>query len=311
MLASPRGPRVTILGTGALACALGARLARFGRAPVTLAGTWPQALEAIGAHGVVVDEESGVWSARVRAAPLSGPLGPADFVLVLVKSHRTDAVARTAARCLLPASLVVTLQGGLGNRELLEAAAGTGRVTQGLAFLSASLLGPGEVRVTPGRIVLGKENWSAPAVAKLADLLRESRLDTEISPEIDRLIWTRLAVACALEPLSALTNRPNGALLETPEPCETLLKAAREVGAVAAAKGIELGEDPGSLAVEAAESTAASRSAMQRDLDRGALTEVDALSGMVVAEGRSAGVPTPVNEYLWRRVREKEGRPPG
>jgi 2-dehydropantoate 2-reductase len=118
-----------------------------------------------------------------------------------------------------------------------------------------------------------------------------------------------MAVDCSLGPLSALTERPNGALLETPEPCETLLKAAREVGAVAAAKGLDIGDDPGSLAVEAAESTAAQRSAMLRDFERGARTEIDALCGMVVSEGRSVGVPAPVNDYLWRRVREKEGRP--
>src|SRR5262249_43458485 len=162
MMASPRGPRVTILGTGALACALGARLARFGRAAVTLTGTWPQALEAIAGHGVVVDEANAVWSARVSAAPRSGPLGPAHFVLALVKRPQPEAGAGPAARSLLPGSHVLTLQGGLGNREVLEAAAGVGRVSQGLAYWSASLLGPGEVQVAPGRVVLGKDE---PAVA--------------------------------------------------------------------------------------------------------------------------------------------------
>ena len=48
---------------------------------------------------------------------------------------------------------------------------------------------------------------------------------------------------------------------------------------------------------------------MFHDLARGALTEIDALCGVVVREGEKLGVPTPVNEYLWQRVREKEGRP--
>jgi 2-dehydropantoate 2-reductase len=250
-----------------------------------------------------------VWSARVNACPVSGPLGPADVVLVLVKSHQTERVARTAARCLLPGSLLVTLQNGIGNRETLEAAAGEGRVAQGLSFLGASLLGPGEVRVTPGRIVLGSEPWTASAVTRVSELLGESRLEAEVTVELDRLVWSRLAVACALEPLSALTARPYGGLLETPEPCETLFKAAREAGAVAAARGIEFGDDPASLAVEAAEGNAGSHSPMFHDLARGSLTEIDALCGSVVREGQRLGVPTPMNEYLWLRLREKEGRP--
>jgi 2-dehydropantoate 2-reductase len=303
-----RGPRVTVLGTGALACAVGAHLARFGRASVTLVGTWPEALHAIATHGIVVDEPSGVWSAHVGVSPLSGPHGPADVVLVLVKSHQTEAIARTAARCLLPSSLLVTLQNGIGNRETLEAAAGEGRVGQGISYLASTVLGPGEVRVTQGRIVLGRDPSTSPGVTQVAELLRKSRLETDVS-EIDHLGWGRLAVACAIEPLSALTARGGGALLETPEPCETLLKAAREVGAVAAAHGIDLGDDPASLAVTSAETATANRSSMFHDLARGARTEIDALCGAVVREGEHVGVPTPVNEYLWLRIREKEGRP--
>src|SRR5215472_2040761 len=137
--------RVHVLGTGAMACALGACLARSGRALVTLVGTWPEALEEIGLHGVRVEEPSGSWSARVGAAPLLGPLGPADFVLVLVKSHRTEMVAPVAARCLLPRGWAVTLQNGLGNREILEEVA-PGRVAQGVTVMGATLLGPGRVR---------------------------------------------------------------------------------------------------------------------------------------------------------------------
>jgi 2-dehydropantoate 2-reductase len=48
---------------------------------------------------------------------------------------------------------------------------------------------------------------------------------------------------------------------------------------------------------------------MLQDLERGARTEIDALNGAVIAEAQAVGVPTPVNEYLWRRVREREGRP--
>jgi 2-dehydropantoate 2-reductase len=143
----------------------------------------------------------------------------------------------------------------------------------------------------------------------VAALLRESRLETEVTTEFDRLVWTRLAVACALEPLSALTARAGGALLETPEPCETLFRAAREVGAVALARGIDLGEDAASLVVARAEGLARSHAPMFHDLARGARTEIDALCGAVVQEGGRAEVPTPVNAYLWHRIRDKEGRP--
>lgn len=305
----PWRPRVLILGTGAMASALGARLARYGRAAVTLAGTWSEALDAIAREGIWVEEQGQTWLVRVHASPLVGPFGPANFVLVLVKSSRTAAVAATAARVLLPTSLLVSLQNGLGHREILEERAGRERVAVGVATLGATLLGPGWVRVIPGPVVLGAEAATAAAVARLAELLRASRIETEVTSEVEKAVWAKLAVNCAINPLSALLGRPNGALLEGPEPRGTLESAAQEVGVVAAAKGIRLQADPAVLALEAAEKTASNRSSMLQDIERGATTEIDALSGAVVREGQSIGVPTPINEYLWRRVREKEGRP--
>lgn len=302
---TPRPPRILILGTGALASAIGARLARFGRAAVTLAGTWDAGLQAIASRGIVVNESGASWSAGVRVSPLAGPFGPADFVLVAVKSHRTADIAASAARALLPTSLVMTFQNGLGNLEALQATCGAGCVVAGVATLTATLIQPGEVHVAPGRIILSDQ---APEAARFTELLARSGLDAAMSPEIERAFWAKLAVTCAIGPLSALTGRTNGTLLETPEPCETLLKAAREVGALALAKGIDIGGDAATLAVDAAESTAGSRSAMSRDLERGLRSEVDAQNGAVVAEGRRLGLAMPVNEYLWQRIREKEGR---
>jgi 2-dehydropantoate 2-reductase len=285
---------------------LGARLARGGAAEVTVAGTWAEGLEAIRTDGITVEDETGPWSVRVGTAPLS-EAGPADFVLVLVKSTRTAAVAGTAARALRPRGTIVSLQNGLGNREVLARAAGAGRVTVGVATLGATLLGPGRVRPFPGRIV-----FAAPAlgsVSRLALAFARAGIETGTTTDIDQLVWRKLAVNCAINPLTALLGVPNGAILSSAEDRARAAAAAREVGAVARAKGIDLEADPAELAFEVAARTAGNRSSMLQDLERGAATEIDALCGAVIAEGHRLSVPTPVNEDLWREVREREGRP--
>ncbi|MCE7939660.1 MAG: hypothetical protein DYG90_13985, partial [Chloroflexi bacterium CFX6] len=146
--------RVLILGTGAMAKLFGARLARTGRAAVLLAGAWRAAVDAIAARGITVEEADGGgrWTVvdGVRAVGLDavsgeGPHPPApsssaagegvrrrgggdgalmagfDLVVVLVKAHRTAAVAPVAARAVSAGGLVVTLQNGLGQREALAA----------------------------------------------------------------------------------------------------------------------------------------------------------------------------------------------
>jgi 2-dehydropantoate 2-reductase len=290
---------ILVLGTGALACYLGGRLARAGGAAVTLAGTWEAGLRALEQDGVTVEEDGATWRTRVRALPLGEVKGAADVVLVLVKSPRTAAVAPVAARAARAGGLVVTLQNGWGNREILAAAHGD-RVAAGTVVAGATLLGPGRVRAFAGEVLLGVP----PAAAEgFAALLRASGLPAETTPDIDRHLWRKLAANCAINPLTALLQVPNGALLEDPRTKARLMAAAREVGAVSAARGLDLGADAGRLAVEVAERTAANRSSMLQDVSRGAPTEIDALCGAVSSEGRRLGVPTPVNDELLAAVR--------
>lgn len=297
--------RVLVLGTGAIGSLLAARLARAGAADVTIAGTWAEALETIRRDGITVKDDTGRWSARVAAAALSD-VGQADFVLVLVKSPRTAAVAETAARALAPGGMIVTLQNGLGNREVLAAVAGADRVAIGVTTLGATLLGPGRVRAAPGGIVIGAAD--AGPLARLGHALQAAGMETETMPDIGRLVWRKLAASCSINPVAALLGVANGVLVSSAEGRERLTAAAREVGAVAAAKGIDLQEDAVALAMTVASRTAGNRCSMLQDLDRGAPTEIDALCGAIVAEGQAVGVPTPVNAALWREVHEREAR---
>ncbi|HXY39281.1 MAG TPA: 2-dehydropantoate 2-reductase [Vicinamibacteria bacterium] len=299
-------PRVLVVGTGGLACALGASLSRAG-SDVTLAGSWKEALAAIEARGVVVHQGRETWTARPRAAAIDSRLEPVSMALVLVKSHGTPRAAAALGGALEKDALAVTLQNGLGNRETLQAALGRQRARAGVAIMGATVLGPGEVRLVPGRVVLERDGRGHSEA--LARLLRTAGVEVETTDDLRPVAWTKLAANCAINPLTALHRVPNGALLEDPRLRKELERAAREVGAVAEARGIALPRDAADAAVEVCRATAGNRSSMLQDVQRGAPTEVDALNGAVAREGRSLGVPTPVNDQLFAAVRALEGRP--
>ena len=84
--------RITILGTGALACLFGARLAAVAPHAVTLVGTWPDGLAAIRRRGVVMLDELGTQTYPVQAVPLGQPVAPAEIVLVLAKPGQSGGV---------------------------------------------------------------------------------------------------------------------------------------------------------------------------------------------------------------------------
>src|ERR1700690_2361306 len=116
--------RIHVVGTGALACFFGARLARV--AEVTLLGTWAEGIAAIAGGGIVVETSRGEEAIAAKAVRLGTPLGPADLVLVLVKSWQTDRVTREIPALSARGGQVLTLQNGLGNVEKLPGRAALG-----------------------------------------------------------------------------------------------------------------------------------------------------------------------------------------
>jgi 2-dehydropantoate 2-reductase len=296
---------VAVFGTGALGSYVAARLSALGDSAVTIVGTWREGLDAIARDGIHVEEPGRSLLARPAVAHLHDRVPPAHFVLILVKSHQTASVAAAATRAVQADGRIVTLQNGLGNRDILEAAGEPQgvRVRAGLVVAGVRLIAPGQVSALPGTITL--EGAREAPMQRLEGLLRAAGLATRLVDDIEPELWRKLAVNCAINPLSALRGVPNGALLEDPQTRALMAAAAEEVEAVAAARGVAV-SGAARAAADIAAGTAGNRSSMLQDLDRGARTEIDALCGAVVREARRLGVPAPVNERLWREVRARE-----
>ncbi len=297
------GPGILVLGTGALASLFGARLA--GQASVTLLGTWPAQIEAVRRAGLAVETPQGEEHGcpAITADPREVP--PADFALVLVKSTQTArAVAALPAR-LRPDGLAITLQNGLGNFEQLAAAVGPERAVLGVTTQGATMLAPGRVREGGhGLTTLGVRPETRARLEVLAGLLARAGFETRLAADLDALVWGKLVVNCAINPVTALVRVPNGGLLERPEALTLAEEAAREVAAVARARGVVLPfSDAAARVREVAQATAANRSSMLQDVLRGAPTEIEAITGAVVEEAQRLGVAVPVNSVLLRLIR--------
>jgi 2-dehydropantoate 2-reductase len=121
---------------------------------------------------------------------------------------------------------------------------------------------------------------------------------------MNSLIWGKLVVNAAINPLTALLGVPNGKLLHLHAARILMTNTAHEVAAVAAAMGMHLPfEDPVAQVEEVARKTATNRSSMLQDIQRDAPTEIDAICGAIIKTGIELGVPTPVNDTLYHLVK--------
>lgn len=292
---------VLIVGTGAMACLFAARLTSFGIS-VTMLGSWPAGLQALRQSGVTLVEADGQeHNHPVKVAEQAAECAGARLALVLVKSWQTERAARQLADCLQADGVALTLQNGLGNREKLAETLGVSRVALGVTTLGANLIAPGRVRSGgEGTITLGEH----PRLSGLTGLLRSSGFAVETSPDADSLLWGKLVINAAINPLTALLGVPNGELLRRPTARAVMAAAAQEATAVAMAQGMRLPfADPVTAVENVAARTAANRSSMLQDVSRGAPTEIDAICGAIVEAGERFGVPTPINRTLWQLVK--------
>lgn len=296
-------PPLLILGSGALGCLFAARLSAAGT-PVMISGTWAEGLRALRQNGVRLIEADGrVVQYPVQVADCPGQACYAQFALVLVKAWQTLRLGGQLAGVLAPDGLALTLQNGAGNREALVQILGERRVALGVTTYGANLIEPGIVRAAGEGLISLEQH---PRLAPLAGWLSAAGFQLETVTDASAVLWGKLVINAAINPLTALLGVPNGALLEHGPAREIMHAAAHEAAAVAAAIGMRLPyPEPVAAAENVARKTAANRSSMLQDIQRGAPTEIDAICGAIVRAGERAGVPTPVNRTLWLLVKAK------
>jgi 2-dehydropantoate 2-reductase len=292
---------ILIAGTGALATLFAARLSASGH-PITMLGSWENGLRTLQENGArLIDSDGTEFTYPVKTTNNPADCKDIRYALVLVKSWQTERVAGQLAECLAEDGLALTLQNGMGNREHLAGTLGLPRVALGITTTGATLLGPGLARVG-GEGVISVETH--PRLGSLEAALTGAGFNVQVVSDADALVWGKLVINAAINPLTALLRVPNGELLQRPAAHKMMSVLAQEAAAVATAQGIHLPfEDAVRAAEDVARKTAANHSSMFQDIRRGAPTEIDAICGVITKTGEKIGVSTPVNRVCWHLTR--------
>lgn len=297
-------PPILIVGTGSMACLFAARLSASG-VPVTMLGSWQAGLEALQKYGVrLVESDGSEKSYPVKATNLTGDCVGSHWALIMVKSWGTEKAARQCFSCLAQDGLALTLQNGLGNLEIMAAELGGERVALGVTTYGANLVNPGRVQ-SAGEGIISLS--MSPGIEKLGRILEEAGFEVEYTRDPSSLIWGKLTVNAAINPLTALLEVPNGRLLESQAARALMGNIARETTQIAEALRINLPfTDPVEVVEKVALRTAENISSMLQDIRRGTPTEIDAISGAIVREAEKVGLFAPINRTLWQLVTAKE-----
>jgi len=295
--------RIGIFGAGALGTLLATRLAAAGHEMHVVARS-PARREAL-------QRESRALRLHEHAAELP----PSRFVFLCVKAYDTEAAALALAGAGIgadresPPTAICSLQNGLGNMETLESRLPRSPLVAGATRLGAYLDESGALHAsTQGVTQLAPWGATDPRWADdAAAILKCAGLEAESVRNAREILWKKLVLNAAVNPLPAIADRPNGVLLETP----SLWRVAEAVADEATRVGIRLGclpadFDPRPLLARLVGETKLNRGSMTEDLARGRPTEADAILGSIARAAGEIGETVPTLEGLWVLIREAE-----
>jgi 2-dehydropantoate 2-reductase len=300
--------RITVIGPGAVGLLWASRLAQAGQ-EVALLDHRPGRAGRLGQQGVVLEDHQGRRRLSLPATAQPDILGQTELALVCVKAYHTPEAARVLGAHLSPEGRALTLQNGVGNVEALAAELGPERVLGGITSEGATLLAEAHVRhAGSGRTYLGPARGEVDDFTRAAaQALTKAGFQAQAVGGVQNLIWTKLVINAAINPLTALLDVPNGRLLELEAARELMQAVVDEAVAAGRGLGVEfLHADMAQAVREVAAGTRENISSMLADVRAGRRTEVDYINGAVAAQAREQGGEAPVNQSLALLVRARE-----
>src|SRR5437868_6127647 len=299
--------RVVVAGAGTIGSLFAGHLAQV--ADVTVLTRRPEHAQALNEHGLRVSGRSD-FAAAVDASSDPATVGDADLVILACKGGDLDPLAASLAGRFAHAT-VKTVQNGLGAEEIVRAHGAWPLVSAG-TFMSGTRHDDVHVEyVLDTATWIGPYRDTTPADAEsVAALIASSGLLAEAFDDLRPAQWSKLIFNATVNTVAALTGLPHDphfAAVEQPDDLGLLVRDLMDEGkAVAAAAGIELGEDPWEMNVLATRRGSAHYPSMLEDVEAHRRTEIDMITGALVRKARSLGVPVPLHEAMERLIKAKE-----
>ena len=302
---------VTIVGAGAIGGLIGAKLARAGRADVSVLARG-DTRAALRRHGLRLRTSDGLVQAPARVSADAAELGPQDVVIIAVKAPALTAVAGSIAPLLAPHTLVVpTMNGvpwwfcadldgpGAGPLEsvdpggVIAAAIPFKQVLGCVVHASASTAEPGLVqhRSGYGLIVGEPKGGRSERAQKVVDLLAHAGFEVTHSADVRYDIWYKLWGNMTMNPVSAITGAAGDRILADPLVrafCSAVMGEAARIGEKIGCRIAQTAEDRHALTAE----LGAFRTSMLQDVEAGRAIELDALVTAVREIGQRLALPT-------------------
>ena len=300
---------IVIMGAGSIGSLFGALLSK--KNNVVLVGRKFH-VNAIRKNGLTIEGKTQL-NVEISAEDAVGkvPFIP-DLLILTVKSYDTKEAINQAKQIIGKDTIVLSLQNGLDNIDKIQETVDSKNIIAGVTTHGALFYEPGIIKHTgKGSTILGELNGKqSERIEYISDVFNEADIETTISDDIVKELWTKAIINSSINPLTALFQCKNGYLLENPI-LENIIGKICEESTLAANKE-EMQLSPEKMYNKTRQvilDTAENYSSMLQSLRKEKKTEIDSINGKIAEIGKKQGMEPLMNEmmvYSIKSISEKE-----
>lgn len=236
-----------------------------------------------------------------------------DVIIICVKTYSVPAVCEELKKSgmlqeRLKDAVFILLMNGMGNQEAFDRLGLPGsQVLEGITIIGVKFSEDGMVELKGKGKTIIEANIDDDLRKFMAARFVEKGFEIEFAQDFKEQQYSKLFANAVINPLTALTRRENGVVLNSVLK-STVQAVVREAVAVASAEGIRREERSVlEMVYSVAEKTSANTSSMLQDMLKGRNTEIDSINGYIIRQARKNKIEVPVNEALYELVKSATG----
>jgi len=304
--------RIAVVGSGAMGCYYGGRLANQGHDVHFLMRS---DYEHVKRHGLKVQSQDGDFHLQdVNAYKSTSEIGPVDLVIIALKTTSNDLLLDLLPPLLKEDTMLLTLQNGLGSDAFLADHFGGQRVMGGLCFVCINRVSPGEItHIGEGRIGLGEYDSGDSAKGlpqvrthQIARAFQDSRITCSVVDNLAEERWRKLVWNIPFNGLSIAAGGIDTSKILADEDLLLLTQnLMREVIGIAEKLGHEIPLSFATKMVEVTGPMGQYRPSSMIDFLEGREVEVESIWGEPYRQGVAVGTEVGRLETLYHLLRAK------
>lgn len=279
--------------------------------PGAIGQLWAYQLHQAGHRvGLWGTQTAATWSMRQDDLPTltlpynqSSTLENADLVLICVKAWQVKAALLPLLDKLNPQTVLLFIHNGMGALDNLGQQLASFPLLMATTTHGALKTNPHHVLHTGKGIThLGALNSQGERCVFLVDVLNHALPEVLWADNITHALWHKLAINCAINPLTAIENCRNGQLANV-NYRPLLNQLITELVSVMQAEQVPVEHQQLSEIIDRViEATSQNYSSMQQDIAQQRPTEIDFITGYVIKKAAQHGLGVPVNQRLYQQI---------